>query len=99
MFFTWVGCWPAMISGISAAPVANTWIRVASAMSGTTYRVFVTGVQISSVSELTDLTSGNVVLEKLVVPTGAAVWFDDVVARRYVIPEPGVALGAEQPAP
>ena len=77
----------------------NSWIRVGTAMFGTTLRTFVNGVDLGSISGLTELASGNIAFRKFVVPTGASWWIDDVIARRYVTPEPAAAGGAEENAP
>ncbi len=87
------------LTGPSGAVAANTWMRVGTAMSGSTYRVFLNGSELREVGGLTDLTSGNVALYKYIVPPGMQVWVDDVVARRYVFPEPTTALGMQQPTP
>jgi hypothetical protein len=68
-------------------------------MFGTTLRTFVNGVDLGSISGLTELASGNIAFRKFVVPTGASWWIDDVIARRYVTPEPAAAGGAEENAP
>ncbi len=80
-------------------PTANSWMRVGTAMYGTTYRVFFNGAEIRELGGLTDYTSGEVAIYKYVVPPGLQVWVDDAVARRYVFPEPAASLGAQQPAP
>lgn len=80
-------------------PVANTWTRVGVAMNGSTLRNFVNNVQINVVTGETQIASGNVGLSKYIVPPGASWWVDDVIARKYVNPEPGSAPGAEQGGP
>lgn len=81
------------------APFAQ-WIRVGFAIAGTGGRVFVGGTQVvpgQGWLELgPELWSGNVGLGKYRVPTDEGVWFDDFSARRYVDPEPTVALGPEE---
>ena len=88
---------------LSAAPVgpllSNSWIRVGTGMVGTTMTTFVNGANIGSIAGLTELASGNIAFRKFVVPTGASWWVDDVIARRYVTPEPTAAGGAEEIAP
>jgi hypothetical protein len=74
---------------------ANTWMRVATAMHGSTYRVFLNGEQINTQDGLDGITTGNVGFSKFVVPPGNGLWLDDVIARRYVFPEPVSAVGAE----
>jgi hypothetical protein len=79
--------------------LSNSWIRVGTAMAGTTMRTLVNGVDIGSIGGLTELTSGNIAFRKFVVPVGASWWIDDVIARRYVTPEPTAAAGSEGAAP
>ncbi len=78
---------------------ANAWTRIGIAISGTGMRIFKDGVQVNpatgSFNVGTQLTSGNVGFRKDDTGTGAW-WIDDVVARRYVDPEPTTALGVEQ---
>ncbi|MGH7583383.1 MAG: DUF2341 domain-containing protein [Gemmatimonadales bacterium] len=87
------------ITGPAGTPAANTWMRVGTAMVGTTYRVFLNGAEVREAGPLTDMTSGSIGIYKYVVPAGLQVWVDDVVARRYVFPEPTVVAGAEEAAP
>jgi hypothetical protein len=68
-------------------------------MHGTTLVNFLNGVQVSSVTSLAKLSSGNVGLHKWTVPVGGPWWVDDVIARKYVNPEPTSGLGAEGAAP
>jgi hypothetical protein len=83
--------------------VTNTWTRVGTAIYGTGMRVFQDGAQVNPVSGATDVTplgtnipSGNIGFAKWDT-TGATWWVDDVIARRYVYPEPTIpALGVEQ---
>lgn len=83
----------------AGTPVANTWMRVGTAMAGTTYQVFLNGALIRTATGLTALTTGNIAFDKYVVPPGTTVWIDDVVARRYANPGPTSALGVEGGAP
>ncbi len=79
---------------------ANTWTRIGVAIYGTGMRVFKDGTQINPASGSynvgTRLASGNIGFRKW--ETGAGAWWiDDIVARRYVDPEPSTALAAEEP--
>ena len=82
-----------------AAPAAGTWNRVGTAMFGSTFYLFVNGTLQTTASGQTELASGNVGFGKIIVPPGASWWLDDVVARKYVNPEPTSAPGAEENAP
>lgn len=87
------------IVSVPATPPVNTWIRVGAAIQGSTMRIFVDGAEVAQATGLTELTSGNVGFDKFEVPAGAGWWVDDFIARRYVNPEPGSGLGAEQVGP
>ncbi len=80
-------------------PVPNSWMRIGTAMAGTTYRVFVNGAAVREAASLTELTSGSIGFYKYVVPAGLQIWIDDVIARRYVFPEPTAVAGTEEAAP
>lgn len=79
----------------AGSPQPDTWMRVGTAMHGSTYRLFLNGAEMSMQTDLDALTSGNVGFSKFIIPPGDGVWHDDVVARRYVFPEPVPVLGAE----
>lgn len=81
------------------SPAPNSWTRVGSGIAGSVFHGFINGVEVNTASGLTDLTTGNIGFQKFGVPTGATWWLDDVVARRYVNPEPVSAAGGEQVAP
>jgi hypothetical protein len=76
-------------------PQANTWMRLGTAMHGDTYRVFLDGDLLHTQDGLDAITSGNIGFDKFVIPSGEGLWLDDVVVRRFVFPEPEVALGPE----
>jgi hypothetical protein len=80
---------------------ANTWTRIGLGVYGTKARMFKDGAQLNPASGSldvgTDLASGTVGFGKYSL-TGTW-WIDDVIARRYVDPEPTAALtGVEEGA-
>ena len=79
--------------------LSNSWIRVGTGMFGTTLRTVVNGVDVGSIGGLTELASGNIAFRQFVVPPGASWWIDDVIARRYVNPEPATTTGVEGSTP
>ncbi len=95
------GSWSELAAN-TGTPTANTWVRIAIAIYGTGMRVFKDGTQINPASGSfnvgTELTSGNIGFRKWNVDPGFAWWIDDVVARKYVDPEPSSSLGAEEHA-
>jgi Bacterial Ig-like domain (group 2) len=80
---------------------ANTWMRVGTGMAGTTFQVFLNGALINSATGLTGIISGNVGFTKNVTPLTASgvIWIDDVIVRRWAIPEPTTSVGSETVAP
>jgi hypothetical protein len=76
-------------------PQPNTWMRVGTAMHAGWYRVFFNNQLALQVNNLTAIASGNIGFDKFVVPAGNEVWIDDVVARRFVFPEPTSTTGPE----
>ena len=83
----------------AGTPAANTWTRMGIAIDGTGMRVFKDGAQLLPASGSfdvgTELASGNIGFKKWAVGAGEAWWIDDVVARKYVDPEPTTGLGSE----
>ncbi|MDZ7379745.1 MAG: DUF2341 domain-containing protein, partial [candidate division KSB1 bacterium] len=94
------GAWSELAPN-AGTPAANTWTRIGVAIYGTGVRIFKDGTQINPASGSfnvgTELASGNVGFRKWAIGTGfRAWWVDDVVARRYVDPEPTTGLAAEE---
>jgi hypothetical protein len=77
-------------------PQAGTWTKVTTIVTGTNMRVLVDGAQaVPSVGWSTvggDLTSGSLGFRVWHIPAGERWWIDDVIARRYVDPEPTASL-------
>jgi hypothetical protein len=92
------GTWSELLAN-AGTPAANTWTRMGTAIDGTGMRVFKDGTQILPASGSfdvgTELASGNIGFKKWSVGAGEAWWIDDVVARKYVDPEPTTGLGSE----
>lgn len=90
------------IQGLPGDVPVAAWTRVTVVMVGTQMKLLVGGTQVVPSSGLvdvgTELTSGTIGFRPWNVPAGEAWWVDDVRARRYVEPEPIVALASEQPA-
>ncbi len=87
----------AQLVGNQGAPANNTWARVGVSLSGRDLRVWLNRVQLVPTSgahqvALPALPSGNVGFRKW--DLGGSIWIDDVTARRYTEPEPGVSVGA-----
>lgn len=83
----------------AGSPTAGTWMRVGTAMSGTTYRLYYNGTPVRTVPGLTKLTHGTVGIYKWIIPPGLQVWIDDIRARRFVYPEPTVTGAPEETLP
>lgn len=85
------------VSPNRSAPTANAWTKIGLSISGRDVRVWRDGVQITPQTGVYQVPSpgldgGNVGFRKHNV--GGSMWIDDVTARRYTEPEPGVVVGA-----
>jgi hypothetical protein len=93
------GTWSWLNTDTVSTAAANTWTRIGTAIYGTGMRVFKDGTQINPTSGSfnvgSELASGTIGFHKWNMSSGAW-WIDDVIARRYVDPEPTAAPGTEQ---
>jgi hypothetical protein len=90
------GSW-AELSPNRSAPAENAWMKIGVSIAGRDMRVWRDDVKITPMSGAYQvptpaLDGGNVGFRKW--DLGGNLWLDDVSARRYTEPEPGVVVGA-----
>jgi hypothetical protein len=83
----------------ATCPVGATWAKVTVEITGTQWRAYCNDTQVAPAAGTSttggELATGSVGFRVSDIPVGQNWWIDDVVARRYVSPEPGTAPGLE----
>jgi hypothetical protein len=82
-------------------PPVGAWARVTTRVIGDRMQALINGAQVAPTTGWTEMlggaTMGSIWLRSFTIPSGHAWFIDDVRLRRLVDPEPGLALGSEQP--